>query len=114
MRSEHICELKVGHTNIRNHISEITDTLPNIDITKAEDSQECYRMASAANGLAPCGDQWQASINRAGSEWKQGRIQPVNATPNVSARFSAAVINCNVLRGLSFKRLAIPFNSACE
>lgn len=62
----------VGHASTRKHISDIMDTLPNIDITKTEDGREWYRMANAANGLAPRGDQWQTSINREGSEWKQG------------------------------------------
>jgi hypothetical protein len=62
----------VGHASTRKHISDIMDTLPNIDITKTEDGREWYRMANAANGLAPRGEQWQASINREGSEWRQG------------------------------------------
>ncbi|WP_233874704.1 hypothetical protein [Paraburkholderia adhaesiva] len=62
----------VGHASTRQHISAIMDTLPNIDITKTEDGREWYRMASAANTLAPRGDQWQKSVSREGSEWRQG------------------------------------------
>jgi hypothetical protein len=61
-----------GPADTRERTQQAIDAMPNIDPTTTEEGREWAARMQDAISSAPGRDQWRASMDRAGSDWRQG------------------------------------------